>query len=134
MGQTLTLTEPRSVAQIKEDLSGRSVFNSPGSIRRQSLILTLVFLGLFSDRVSTSSLSLACLRFSVLKKLRAPLIISIVSPCDAVVVCEAVIVYEHWHLSRVENSLDFIALLPFEIPSQLQLQRVVVSRSQDSRI
>lgn len=49
------------------------------------------------------------------------MIISIVGPCDALVVCEAVIVYEHWHLSRIEISLDLMALLPFEIPFQLQL-------------
>lgn len=49
------------------------------------------------------------------------MIISIVSPCDALVVCEAGIVYKHWHLSRIEISLDLMALLPFEIPSQLQL-------------
>lgn len=83
------------------------------------MVLTSMFLGLFSDIVSLSSLLVAYLKLSALKSLRAALT-SVFSV--RAIVCEGVAVFEkNWHPFRSEISLDLIVLLPSQNPSQLQL-------------
>lgn len=53
-----------------------------------------MFLGLFGNIVPLSFLLLACLKLSAVKGLRAAFDISILSPCDAIAVCEGVAVFE----------------------------------------